>query len=173
MTESEIWRFIPGFSKNYMVSNLGKVKSLHRVIMRSDGKPHTVRERILKSTQDEWGYPQVRLDSRTIKVHRLVALAFLGERPVSYEIRHLDGDPTNNRLENLKYGTHSQNVLDEYRYRGYVRKDQKLSPGHAEEIRQLLASGVRSCDIAAQYGVSKQTICDIRHSRLYRQEENL
>lgn len=45
-------------------------------------------------------------------VHALVALAFLGPRPDGEEIRHLDGDPSNNCVENLRYGTHAENVRD-------------------------------------------------------------
>lgn len=45
-------------------------------------------------------------------VHQLVMLTFVGPRPAGMEIRHLDGDPTNNCLENLEYGTHSQNNYD-------------------------------------------------------------
>lgn len=49
----EEWRFIPGYSKNYMVSKYGRVKSVERTMIRSNGRPQRVRERILKSSCDE------------------------------------------------------------------------------------------------------------------------
>jgi hypothetical protein len=48
-------------------------------------------------------------------IHILVAEAFLGKRPEGLVIRHLNDDPTDNRLENLKYGTRSENALDAIR----------------------------------------------------------
>lgn len=163
----EEWRFIPGYSKNYMISKYGRVKSVERTMIRSNGRPQIVRERILKSSCDEWGYPQVRIDGKTVKVHKAVALAFLGDRPESFEIRHLDGDSTNNKVENLKYGSHSENVLDGYKYNGFIFKNQKLNPGKAKEIRKLLNAGIPGKDVAKLYGVSQQTICDIKHNRIY------
>lgn len=163
----EEWRFIPGFSKNYMVSNIGNVKSVERLMVRSNGRPQKIKERILKSSCDVWGYPTVRVDGKTIKVHRAVALAFLGDRPESCEIRHMDGDPKNNNVRNLKYGSHSQNVLDGYKYNGYIFKGQKLNPEKAEDIKELLRSGQKGKEIAKLYGVSEQTVCDIKHNRIY------
>lgn len=51
-----------------------------------------------------------RLFRRT--VHRLVLDAFVSKRPRGKECRHLNGDPKDNRLENLKWGTHRQNIQD-------------------------------------------------------------
>lgn len=168
----EEWRFIPGYSKNYMVSKYGRVKSVERTMIRSNGRPQRVRERILKSSCDEWGYPQVRIDGKTVKVHKAVALAFLGDRPESFEIRHLDGDSTNNKVENLKYGSHSENVLDGYKYNGFIFKNQKLNPEKAKEIKKLLSSGKAGKEIAKLYGVSQQTICDIKHNRIYNEKKD-
>ena len=64
------------------------------------------------------GYPKVTLScgSRQQRyqrtVHKLVLLAFVGECPPGMEVRHLDGNPTNNCLSNLVYGTRSQNSYD-------------------------------------------------------------
>jgi hypothetical protein len=44
-------------------------------------------------------------------VHSLIALAFLGKRPQGYDVMHIDGTRTNNKLNNLKYGTRSENML--------------------------------------------------------------
>lgn len=47
-------------------------------------------------------------------VHRLVAWAFLGPQPPEAFVRHVDGDPSNNRLNNLAYGTPWENIQDTY-----------------------------------------------------------
>lgn len=54
--------------------------------------------------------------AHTELVHRLVALTFIGPPPPNSEVCHNDGDPGNNRLENLRYGTRSENVLDQVRH---------------------------------------------------------
>ena len=104
-------------------------------------------------------------------MHRLLALAFLGQRKEGAVIRHKDGNPKNCVLWNIEYGTASQNALDCYRYRGNLRKNQKLSIRSAEEIKKRIKNGDRSVDIAKMYGVSQQTICDIKHNRIYKHVE--
>lgn len=70
------------------------------------------------------GYLSVKLaiagNTKTTYVHELVLRAFVGARPYTEtrgEIRHLDGDKTNNRIANLKYGTIVENAADRIRHR--------------------------------------------------------
>ncbi len=51
-----------------------------------------------------------------IKVHHMVAAAFLGPRPDGTEVRHLNGKPADNRPMNLAWGTRSENQLDSVRH---------------------------------------------------------
>lgn len=103
-TETEEWRPVPGFP-GYEVSNLG------RVLSRKYKRP-----RVMASAPNSSGYRHVTLfregRGKTFKVHGLVAAVFIGPRPDGHEVRHLDGDRLNNRLENLAYGTHSENMFD-------------------------------------------------------------
>lgn len=163
---AEEWRAV---SDVYEVSNLGRVRRVPSVIIRSNGRVQTIRERILKLSTDEWGYPQVRVDGRTRKVHTLVASAFLGPRPTPDSvIRHLDGDPSNNAVGNLAYGSASENVLDGYSYRGYLKRGQKLTEEDAKAIKRRLRGGEAGRVLAKEFGVSEQTVCDIKHDRIYR-----
>lgn len=66
------------------------------------------------------GYPQTVLYDASgrrvsVKVHRLVAEAFIGTRPAGADIRHLDGDMLNNSPSNLAYGTRMENIHDSLR----------------------------------------------------------
>lgn len=162
----EEWRNIPG-EANYEVSSSGRVKSCARTITRNNGRVQTIKERILKQAEDDWGYYQVRINRKTYKVHRLVAMAFMGERPTNNVIRHLDGNNKNNTVSNLMYGTYSQNVLDCYDYRGVISAKQKLNEEKARTIMELISSGEQNRHIAKRFGVSEQTICDIKHGRIY------
>lgn len=97
------------------MSDHGRVKSLARV---TDGRwttPMHFRERIRKVHVVKQGYLRTSLSASDRKqnflVHRLVLAAFVGPCPEGMEALHLDNDPSNNRLDNLKWGTPSENVL--------------------------------------------------------------
>lgn len=98
----EIWIPILGF-KNYEVSNLGRVMSF---------KCH--RQMLLKPTLNAYGYRRVYLpykdSQKCIGVASLVLLTFVGPRPENMTVSHLDGNRTNDRLDNLKYKTQKDNL---------------------------------------------------------------
>lgn len=113
--EPERWLPVPGWEELYEVSDLGRVRSLTRWTPAG-----TRKGRMMKMNVDPSGYFQLGFrrngKNRTQKVHQLVAAAFLGPRPEGMEVRHLDGDPLNNRLDNLAYGTPSENSQDSIRH---------------------------------------------------------
>ena len=100
----EIWKPIADY-KDYQVSNLGNVRSL------KFGK-----ERVLNPGKDTRGYLIVVLSKngkvKTFKVHQLVAVAFLDHTPNGYSsvIDHIDSNPLNNRLENLRIVSQRENT---------------------------------------------------------------
>lgn len=73
---------------------------------------------MLKPSEHGRGYvgymlaPTVGGKVQRVWAHQAVMLAFVGPRPNGQEIRHLDGDPSNNRRSNLRYGTHAENMRD-------------------------------------------------------------
>ena len=96
--QEEIWKDVPGYEGSYQVSNLGRVKSLK-----------LNKEKILKPGLDRNGYLQVNLccerKFKAIRVHQLVAMAFLNHEPCGYNgliVDHKDNDKLNNRLSNLQ-----------------------------------------------------------------------
>ena len=108
----EIWKDIKGYEGLYQVSNLGRVKSLERVV--DYGHMKCVRKgRIVKqfNTKD---YNNVKLHKdgiRTIYLaHRLVATAFIPNPDNLPVVNHKDGDKTNNCVDNLEWCTASDNV---------------------------------------------------------------
>lgn len=73
-------------------------------------------EREMCLTPDKDGYPSVRLtiNGKRVRfaVHRLVAVQYIGPRPTGCEVCHINGDKTDNRVENLRYGTAKDNAAD-------------------------------------------------------------
>lgn len=108
-------RDIPGFSY-YRITKTGKVWSLPRERSSKSGK-------WLIQYMDRKGYLYVDLYKNKTKtrryIHRLVLETFVGPRPEGLECRHLDGNPLNNNLGNLCWGTHSENIMDSVRHGTY------------------------------------------------------
>ena len=103
---NEIWKPVPGY-KGYMVSDLGRVKSL------GIGGGSNSKERILKPSHNGKGYYQITLSENGIRrnhrVNRLVWEAFNGPIPQGMEINHINEDKSDNSLTNLNLMTHKDN----------------------------------------------------------------
>lgn len=119
----EIWRTVivnGEVYENYMVSNLGRVKSL--------GNNKNRKEKILKQFDDGKGYFRVNLwgnnKMKKCKVHRLVAMAFIPNIMDYKCIDHRDTNRKNNNVLNLTWVTHKQNMNNELSRK---KKSEKLS----------------------------------------------
>lgn len=117
---NEQWRDIPGWEGYYQASNHGRVRSLDRVVQRST-LPQTVPGRVLSPGRKPNGYLYVRLsrpgNKNVLKyVHRAVLEAFVGAPPQHVDACHGDGSRDNNHVNNLRWGTRSENGLDAVRH---------------------------------------------------------
>lgn len=113
--ENEIWKDVVGWEGRYSVSSKGRIKSLPRTSFRIQGNI-PVKGGIVKPWISTTGYYTVCLSNREIKlkpkmrVHRLVALAFLENPEEKKYINHIDANKLNNNLENLEFCTHQENM---------------------------------------------------------------
>lgn len=153
--EEESWKPVVGYEGLYMVSNTGRVKSLKRNI-------------ILKQAAHRQGYKKVTLRSKGHFVHRLVCAAFIGKSDL--EVNHKDGEKANNKLDNLEYCSHSENVKHAYK-NGLMSKvgskhhRAKLSEDDVLEIKKLIQEGRGNKEISKQFPVTHITISLIRNNR--------
>ncbi len=92
----EIWKEVKGFEKHYLVSTLGRVKSIKT-------------DRILKQSLGSDGYLKLNLSGKTKRVHRLVGETFLINEKNKDTINHKDKNRLNNNLDNLEWMTQYQN----------------------------------------------------------------
>lgn len=113
----EIWKPVAGYEGKYEVSNKGNVKSLSRLKHLPGRCGFCMSKEIyLKPMNDKYGYLTVGLldgkgKRKIVKIHRLVADAFLGHPDESKcEINHIDGNKTNNNVKNLEWCSHQENL---------------------------------------------------------------
>lgn len=103
---TEQWRMIPDYDGLYMVSNLGRVKSLNF--------HQTGRENLLKPYKSKMGYLSCTLwkngKPKILKLHRLVAMAFIPNHENKPYINHKDENPLNNCVDNLEWCTAQYNT---------------------------------------------------------------
>ena len=129
----EIWKDIKGYEGYYKVSNLGNVKSLSRMVIRSNGYPLKVNERILKVNTNRFGYNKVKLNkdgkTKNCFVHRLVATSFIDNPSDLPEVNHKNEIKNDknlewiSRIDNVNYGSRTakaiENSLKTKRENGY------------------------------------------------------
>ena len=113
----EVFKDVIGYEGFYQVSSNGRVKSVQRIIVRKNGALLPVKERILKQAIGKRGYELVVLqkngNTRTKKIHQLVAESFLNHTPCGFKlvVDHIDNNPLNNNVSNLQIISHRDNVV--------------------------------------------------------------
>lgn len=168
-THSEVWRPIPGYEGLYEASDAGRVRSLDHATIASNGVTRNYKGKVLTQTAFKTGHLQVKLTKEggqaTRWVHQLVMEAFVGPRAPGQVVRHLNDVPDDNRLENLTYGTQSDNMWDLARNGGNRQRQLTHCPhGHELTAPNLAKSfakrGHRAC-----------LACARARSRIYRRPE--
>lgn len=156
---SETWVQIPEFEGRYEVSDFGRVRSVDREVQTSNGQVRRYKGMLLSpGRQNDFGHVTVMLgrDGGSRCVHELVLLAFVGPPKEGQECRHLDGDGSNNKLENLCWGSKSENAKDCTRL-----GRRKFTYEQADAMRQKKKDGWLLREISEEYGCSVSLVHQI------------
>ena len=166
----KVWKEV---ATGYRVSIYGEVQSCRQIGAGSqlDDEWHTV-----NGERSSKGYVRVKINGRRKAVHRLVLEAFVGPCPDGCETRHLDGNPSNNSLWNLLYGTASENWNDRRQHGtasvGSQHASSKLTEQDVAEIKAAHDAGETQVDIAERYGVSNSLVHLIVTGKAWRGHSN-
>lgn len=166
-------KFLPvvGYEGLYQVSNCGDVKSLI--------KHNGTNCRIMRpSIQKRSGHLYVMLTKNKIPkkmyVHRLVLDAFIGEKQTGQECLHGDGDPKNNNVNNLRWGSHSENMQDMLRHgtanRAIGARHGKsiLTDEIVLEIKNMLKLKISGRQIAKRFSCLPATVSQIKLNKIWK-----
>lgn len=164
----EVWKDIEGFEGVYQVSSFGRIKSMGRVIDRDKMGKLVIFEKILNPHIDQVGYPRLYLYKKNFKrresVHRLVAFAFIPNTDNKPHINHINGEKTDNRVENLEWCTQKENVRHGFKIglscaiRGQDVVTAKIKNSDVPVIKKMRSEGAFYHVIAKKFNVSVSCI---------------
>lgn len=174
----EAWRPIPGYD-GYEVSDFGNIRSYYlKGNHKQKRSPHP--RTLAKRSRANGAYPSVSLphpetgNYHSKAIHRLVMLAFVGPCPEGMEVAHLNGDPADNRLSNLRYVTHQENESHKLGHgttgHGERNSVAKLQGWQVAEVKFLAGKSVPQGKIAALFDIGHKQVNDILRERSWSQE---
>jgi hypothetical protein len=172
----EEWRVVPGFDGWYEASPDGRVRSWKctGVVGVRRSKP-----RILKGRYTELGYCLVKLThpvfgAMDVGVHQIVLAAFVGARPLRGICDHINADPSDNRVDNLRWVTAAENLrhaaeLGRIHGRTGPRGFSVLDPEKVRAMRRRRAEGAALKTLGAEFGVSMTTVSKVVNGLIWRE----
>lgn len=180
--ENEIWKDVYGYEGYYIISNLGRIRSVDRVINGGrwgfeHRKGHDIKHKIDKRE----GRPMVKLHLDGIRKLRQLAVilleSFVCPRPIGMVACHNDGNPMNNDLSNLRWDTPKGNSADAIKHgtqvRGETSGSSKLKECEVETIRKLLMNNIPPKKISLMFKVDIHCIYEIRDNKTWKHLQNI
>jgi len=173
--DREEWRVVPGFDGWYEVSDHGDIRSWRLTAQRE------ARRRIprgLRGRHTELGYHLVKVThpvfgAMDVGVHQMVLAAFVGARPEGMVCDHINADPSDNRVENLRWVTAAENqrhavALGRITGRTGPRSFSPLDEVKVRAMRSRRAAGASLKALAADYCVSPTTVSKVVNGLIWR-----
>lgn len=153
----EVWKDIPCYEGLYQISNLGNIFIVKR-------------NKLLKGCNDKDGYRQISLSKnnkkKTLKVHRLVLSVFIGSSELC--VNHKNGIKDDNRLENLEYCTHSENMIHAIKM-GLAKPFKKINENNVIEIMKLLKeSSLTQKEIGKKFNITLSQVSLIKLGKTWK-----
>lgn len=165
VSNMEIFKDIVRFENKYQISNTGKVRNKKTGL-------------VLKPKYNQKGYQYVNLSVNRCKsikwyIHRLVGFHFIPNPENKPQINHIDGNPSNNVVENLEWVTNDENqrhaVLNNLHFQGEEHRSSKFTNESVKLLPKLIEIGFSVKDINELTGVAIQNLRKIILGKTWRQ----
>lgn len=165
MSSAEIWRPIPSLPE-YLASSLGRIMRIPYLAVMPHGGPRVYGGEPTYGVLVDGRYT-FNFKGKNYKVHRLICEAFAGAPPDGAVCMHLNEDATDNRPENLAWGTQKQNLAAPG-FRAYLRRRSTGPKISHDQARQIKYGSMSCAEAARQFGISPSTVSNIRTGRAWR-----
>lgn len=167
--EIELWKWVVGYEGQYEVSNKGQVRTywkgvgIHAQLYK---KP----QKLLTPIKTPTGHLYVKFSKIQKFIHRLVLEAFVGSRPMNNITRHLDGNPKNNDVNNLRWGTPKENVGDAIKHGVFIKGERAPSNKLTEQevLFILQHTEFNGKQLSSMFSVHPSIIYNIRNGKIWK-----
>lgn len=170
--DDEYWKAIPGYNSLYFASNKGRIKSVDMECQNtgrdSNGNPATrvhYGKFLSCKKLTKKGYMRANLLNKCFQWHRLIAMTWIPNPDNKPQVNHIDGNKTNNNVDNLEWCSNQHNRDHAVRtglHASGERARNKLTTEQVIRIMEAIDTGVRVCDLSRQYNVSRSCIDNIK-----------
>jgi hypothetical protein len=171
MITSADWKPIPGYEGLYIINESGKILSLERKVKTKGGSFRSIPEHFLTWQATHDGYMFVKLTKdkikKCIKVHRLVALAFIPNPSDKLQVNHKDCNKSNNTVDNLEWVTGKENMAHAVKNnlnncgRGEKQGHSKATNEIVIKMREYAKNGITHQVIADEFNFSRSAVTSI------------
>lgn len=164
---------VQGYDSRYKIDRRGRVWSEPRTWV-AHGATHSHSGKYLTASPDAYGYLRVKLQGKSVKLHRLVAQHFVEGYDPALTVNHKDGDKRNNTPENLEWVTFSENSQHAHRTglinaRGENNWNAKVNWEVVRYIRRERSSGKSVTALAKELAVDRQIVQRIAYRRTWQE----
>lgn len=170
--QEEVWKPIPSLPE-YEASSMGRLRRLPFYGQMPNGGERPYGGKITLGTlRKDSGRRAMVFKGKNYKVHRLVCEAFHGPQPSGCVAMHLDGNPLNNRADNLAWGTQKEN-LNHKDFLKYCKErrgenSRRVAAVSDSAAREIYNSTEPNVVLAQRYGIAPCTVSNIRSGRARR-----
>ena len=166
-----------GYEDYLLVSSEGRVRSVDRTIIRSNGRDYNHSGKLKKLIKIKSGYLQVGVTDtskklhKTLYVHRLVAETFIPNTENKPQVNHKDGNKLNNSVHNLEWATQNENMKHAYDSKlkyGLSGENNPTSKLREDDVRFIRESNLKNVELSKMFNVSKSNITSIIKRKVWK-----